>query len=118
MKNKSKKQEKKQVDALKSLQSSVKQLPAIKDFISKEGLNPEIIYEIEKKLKKKKKKAQADRSKMVYKGYNKTYDFRKFKTIHVFGNDIKNNFINMSMANDKQSHLAKHIKKFKSKTRP
>ena len=69
MKNKLKKQEKKQIDALKSLQSSVKQLPAIKDFISKEGLNPEIIYEIEKKLKKKEKKAQADRSKMVYKGY-------------------------------------------------
>ena len=36
---------------------------------------------------------------MVYKGFNKTYDFIEFKTIRVFGNEIKNN-INMSMAND------------------
>ena len=26
---------------------------------------------------------------MVYKGYNKTYDFRKFKKIRVFDNEIK-----------------------------
>ena len=32
---------------------------------------------------------------MVFKGYNKTYDFRKFKTIGVFGNEIRNNIINM-----------------------
>ena len=36
---------------------------------------------------------------MFYKGYNKTYDFRKFKTIRSFGNDIKTNFINMYTAN-------------------
>ena len=36
----------KQVDALKSLESSDKKLPSIKDFISKERLNPEIIDEI------------------------------------------------------------------------
>ena len=47
---------------------------------------------------------------MVYKGYNKTFDFIKFKTIRVFGNDIKNHFINMSMANDEQNHLGKHIR--------
>ena len=41
---------------------------------------------------------------MIYKRYNKTYDFRKFKTIPVFGDNIKNNFINMNMANDKQNH--------------
>ena len=55
---------------------------------------------------------------MVYKRYNETYDFRKFKTIRVFHNDIKNNFNNMSMANDEQNYLAKHIKEFKSTTRP
>ena len=38
--------------------------------------------------------------------------------IHVFGNDIKNNFINMSMENAEQNHLAKHIRELKSKTRP
>ena len=33
---------------------------------------------------------------MVYKGYNKTYDFRKFRTIRVLGNEIRNNIINTS----------------------
>ena len=39
---------------------------------------------------------------MVYKGSNKTYGFRKFKTIRVFVNEIRNNIINMSMVNDEQ----------------
>ena len=55
---------------------------------------------------------------MVYKGYNKTYDFRKFKTIHVFGNEIRNNTTKMYMANDEQNHLTKYIKEFKTKTKP
>ena len=38
----------KKVDVLKSLESSDKQLPSIKDFISKERLNPEIIDEMER----------------------------------------------------------------------
>ena len=38
----------KQVNVLKSLESSDKQLPSIKDFISKERLNPEITNVIEK----------------------------------------------------------------------
>ena len=52
-------------------------MPSIKHFISKERLNPEIICEIERIEKEGKK---ADRSKMVYKGYNKNYDFGKFNT--------------------------------------
>ena len=88
----------KQVGALKSLESSDKQ----------KRLNSDIIEEEERK---------ADRAKMVYKGSNETYDFRKFKTIRVFGNEIRN-IINMSMANDEQNHLSKHIKEFKSKTIP
>ena len=47
---------------------------------------------------------------MVYKGYNKTYYFRKFKTTRVFGNEIRNNTINMYIVNDEQTHLTKHIK--------
>ena len=42
---------------------------------------------------------------MVYKAPNETYDFRKFKTIRVFGNEIRNNIIDMSMANDEQGQL-------------
>ena len=55
---------------------------------------------------------------MGYEGSNKTYDFRKFKTIRVFGNEIRNSIINMSMANDEQNQLPKHIREFKNKTRP
>ena len=58
------------------------------------------------------------RSKIVYEGSNKTYDFRKFKAIRTFGNEIRNNIISMSMANDEQNQLPKHIREFNSKTRP
>ena len=37
-----------------------------------------------------------DRRKIISKGYNKTYHFRKFKTLRVFGNNIRNNFININ----------------------
>ena len=47
-KNTMKDQREKQDHALKSLESSDKQLPSIKDFISKETLNPEIVHEIER----------------------------------------------------------------------
>ena len=53
---------------------------------------------------------------MVYKGYNKTYDFKKFKTMRAFGDDITTNFVNMYTANDEQNHLANYIKEFKSDT--
>ena len=55
-------QREKQVNALRSLESSDKQLPSIKDFISKERLNPEIVDNIEKIEEEERK---ADRSKMV-----------------------------------------------------
>ena len=45
-------QGRKQVNALKSLEPSDKQLPSIKDFISKERPNTEIVDEIELKRKK------------------------------------------------------------------
>ena len=89
---------KKQFDASKSLESSEEQLLSIKDYISKERLNPEIISELERVEEKK-----ADISKMVYKGYDKAYDFRKFKTMCSFGNNIRNSSINMQMANDEQN---------------
>ena len=72
-------------------------MPSIKDFISKERLSPGIIYKIERI---EKEETKTDRIKWVYKGYNETYDFRKFKTIRTFGNNIRNSFINMSIAND------------------
>ena len=50
---------------------------------------------------------------MDYEGSNKTYDFRKFKAIPVFGNEIRNSIINMTMANDEQEQLPKYIREFK-----
>ena len=55
---------------------------------------------------------------MVHKRHNKTYDFRKFKTIPVFGSEIRNNIINIYTANDEQNNLTKYISDFKTKTKP
>ena len=86
----------KQVVALESLKDSGKKLTPIKDFIPMENLNPEIINEI-KRIEEIEKKV--DRNRMVYKGTNKTYDFRNFKTIRAFGNEIRNNVISLDTAN-------------------
>ena len=104
----------KQVVALESLKASDKKLPAIKDFIPTENLNPEIINEI-KKIEEIEKKV--DRNKMVYKGTNKTYDFRNFKTIRTFGNEIRNNVISLDTANMEQANLLSYINDF-MKTKP
>ena len=61
---------------------------------------------------------KTDRDEMVYKESQKTYGFRKFKTIRAFGKDIRTNFINMYMANDEQNHLPNYIGEFKNNTKP
>ena len=108
-------QGKNQVDALESLKDSDKKLTQTKDFIPTENLNPEIINEI-KKIKELEEKV--DRNKMVYKGTNITYDFRKFKTIRAFGNEIRNNVIDMNTANEEQNDLLEYISKFRRGTKP
>ena len=106
----------KQVVALESLNVPNKKLSSIKDFIPIENLNPEIINEI-KRIEEIEKKV--DRNKMVYKGTNKTYDFRNFKTIHTFGNEIRNNVITLDTANIEQATLLSYVYDFsKKKTRP
>ena len=42
---------------------------------------------------------------MVYKSTSKTYDFRNFKTIRAYGNDIRNNVISLVAANLDQANL-------------
>ena len=103
----------KQVVALESLKIPDKKLPPIKDFIPMENINPEVINEI-KKIEIEKK---VDRNKMVYKGANKTYDFRNFKTIRTFGNEIRNNVISLDTANIEQANLLSYISDF-MKTKP
>ena len=99
----------KQVVALESLKDPDKKLPAIKDFISTENLNPEIINEI-KRIEEIEK--NVDRNRMVYKETNETYDFRNFKTIRAFGNEIRNNVISLDTANIEQANLLSYINDF------
>ena len=104
----------KQIDALESLKPSNKELTPIKDFMPEENQNPEIINEI-KRIDEQEKKV--NRNKMVYKSTNKTYDFRNFKTIRAFGNEIEN-VINDPIANNEQNELLKYIEEFNRSTRP
>ena len=104
----------KQVVALESLKPPDKKLTSIKDFIPTENVNPEIINEI-KRIEEIEKKV--DRNRMVYKGTNKTYDFRNFKTIRAFGNEIRNNIISLDTANIEQANLLSYINDY-MKTKP
>ena len=66
-------------------------------------------------LKRIEEEKKADRNKIVYKGYNKTYDFRIFKTIRTFSNDIRIDFINIYSTNDEQNHFTEFVKELKGK---
>ena len=105
----------KQVVALESLKDSDKKLTSIKDFIPTENLNPEIINEI-KRIEEIEK--NVDRNKMVYKGTNETYDFRNFKIIRAFGNEIRNNIISLDTANLEQANLVSYINDFIREPKP
>ena len=105
----------KQVVALESLNVPNKKLSSIKDFIPTENLNPEIINEI-KRIEEIEKKV--GRNKMFYKGSNKTYDFRNFKTIRAFGNEIRNNVITLDTANIEQATLLSYVYGFLREKRP
>ena len=52
---------------------------------------------------------------MVYKGTNKTYDFRNFKAIRTFGNEIRNNVISLDTANIEQANLLSYVYDFSEK---
>ena len=105
----------KQVVALESLKVPDKKLTPITDFIPTENLNPEIINEI-KRIEEIEKKL--DRNKMVYKGTNKTYDFRNFRTIRTFANEIRNNVISLDTANIEQANLLSYVYDFTKKKKP
>ena len=105
-------QGKKQVDALKT---SYKKLPSIKDFIPIENFNPEIIAEI-KRIEEIEKNVHRD--KMVYKSTGKIYDFRGFKTIRTYGNEIRNNVTSLAVTNLEQVNLLAHIQNFMKNIKP
>ena len=102
----------KQVDALKT---SYKKLPSIKYFLPTEKFNPEIIPEI-KRIEEIEK--NVDRDKMVYEGTSRNYDFRGFKTIRAYGNDIRNSVTSLAAANLEQANLMSYIQNFVKNTKP
>ena len=102
----------KQVVALKT---SYKKLLSIKVFVRTEKFNPEIIAEI-KRIEKIEK--SFDRDKMFYEGTSRNYDFRGFKTIRAYGNDIRNNFTSLKAANLEQANLIADIHDFVKNTKP
>ena len=104
----------KQVFALESLKPPDRKLTLIKDFIRIKNLNPEIIKEIERIEDIVK---EVDRNKVVYKETNKTYDFRNFKTIRTFGNEIRNNVISLDTANTEQANLLSYVYDFSKKNK-
>ena len=55
---------------------------------------------------------------MVYKSSGKIYDFRGFKTIRTYGNEIRNNVISLAAANIEQANLLAHIQDFMKNTKP
>ena len=55
---------------------------------------------------------------MFYKSTGRTYDFRGFKTIRTYGNDITNNVISLKAANLEQANLLAHFHDFVKKTKP
>ena len=102
----------KQVNALKT---SYKKLPSKKDFVPTENFNLEIINEIKRNEEIEK---NVDRDKMVYKSTSRIYDFRGFKTIRTYGNDIRNNVASLRAANVEQANLFANFHDFVKKTKP
>ena len=55
---------------------------------------------------------------MVYYSSKKVLDFRIFKTIRSFADDICSSKITINKADQEQSHLVEYIQNFNNKTRP
>ena len=55
---------------------------------------------------------------MFYKSTNRNYDFRGFKTILTYGNDIRNNVTSLKAANLEQAILMAHLYDFTKNTKP
>ena len=55
---------------------------------------------------------------MVYKSTSRIYDFRGFKTIRTYVNDIRNNVTSLAAANLEQADLLAHFHDFVKKTNP
>ena len=55
---------------------------------------------------------------MFYESTNISYDFRGFKTVRTYGNDIRNNVTSLRAANLEQANLLAHVRDFAKNTKP
>ena len=104
----------KQVEALNTFKSDRKRL-TIEDVIPKSAFNNN---EAKKELDEIKKiEDMIDREELVCKASGNTYDFRNFRTIRSFGEDIYEGEMTLEEADKDQSDLLNKIKNFNDKTR-
>ena len=54
---------------------------------------------------------------MFYSSTNKIYDFRGFKTIRTYGNDIRNNVVRLAVANIEQANVMARLYDFTKKNK-
>ena len=104
----------KQIDALKSLKP--KEQTKSMEEIFPEGYDSVEIKSELNKIKEYKKKV--NRKNMIYYSSKELFDFRIFKTIRSFGDDIYSNKITINEADQEQSDLVEYILNFNNKTRP
>ena len=61
---------------------------------------------------------KVNRDNMIYYSSKEPFDFRMFKAIRSFGNDIYSSKITINEADQEQSDLVEYILNFNNKTRP
>ena len=102
---------KKSVDALKDLKPK-EQTKSI------EGIFPEGYESVEIKNEIKKNKEYEKRNDMIYYSSKELFDFKSFKTIRSFGENIYSHKIRINEANQEQADLVEYVLNFKNKARP
>ena len=106
--------EEKQIDALESLKPK-EQTKSIEEIFTEGYDSVEIKNELNK-IKEYEKKVNRDN--MIYYSSKEPFDFRMFKTIRSFGDDIYSSKITINEANQERSDLAEYILNFNDNTRP
>ena len=104
----------KQIDALESLKPK-EQTKSIEEIFLEGYDSVEIKNELNK-IKEYEKKVNRDN--MIYYSSKEPFDFRMFKTIRSFGDDIYSSKITINEADQEQSDLVEYILNFNNKTRP
>ena len=106
--------EEKQIDALESLKPK-EQTKSIEEIFLEGYDSVEIKNELNK-IKEYEKKVNRDN--MIYYSSKEPFDFRMFKTIRSFGDDIYSSKITINEADQEQSDLVEYILNFNDKSRP